>query len=349
MNELFVNVKVDREERPDVDAVYMDAVQAMTGRGGWPMTVFMTPDREPFYGGTYFPKDGFLKLMDAIDDVFRNKPDDVRQNVGALVKAIDSTAQLQPAKNGPGLEQLNHALQSLGRGFDADWGGFGQAPKFPSTFQLDLMLRAVHDQRRRRPQADHLHHARRHVLGRDVRPHRWRLRPLLDRSRMARPALREDVVRPGLAARHLSRAARWCSDNRSGVRSSRRRSSTSSPCCAIPTVASTRPRTPTRSIRPAPASRAGTPRGLRPKYAPRSPIVPSATVEQLIEWYGITEEGNFEGRSIPHRLTARGQLRSFARTRRGPATVSSPPARSDRVRASTTRCSPSGTHCSCRR
>ena len=71
MNELFVNIKVDREERPDVDAVYMDAVQAMTGRGGLPMTVFMTPDAEPFYGGTYFPKDAFLKLMDAIDDVYR--------------------------------------------------------------------------------------------------------------------------------------------------------------------------------------------------------------------------------------------------------------------------------------
>ncbi|MGB0112118.1 MAG: DUF255 domain-containing protein, partial [Ilumatobacteraceae bacterium] len=142
MNAMFVNVKVDREERPDVDAVYMDAVQSMTGRGGWPMTVFMTPDREPFYGGTYFPKDNFMKLMDAIDDVYRNKPDDVRQNVGALVKAIDATATLQPAKDKPSLEQLNAGLQGLGRAFDTEWGGFGQAPKFPSTYQLDLMLLA---------------------------------------------------------------------------------------------------------------------------------------------------------------------------------------------------------------
>ena len=84
MNRRFVNIKVDREERPDVDSIYMDAVQAMSGRGGWPMTVFLTPDGHPFYGGTYFPKPNFLNLMAAIDDVWVNRPDDVRQNVEAL-------------------------------------------------------------------------------------------------------------------------------------------------------------------------------------------------------------------------------------------------------------------------
>ena len=92
MNELFVNVKVDREERPDVDAVYMDAVQAMTGRGGWPMTVFMTPEREPFYGGTYFPKPQFLALMTRdrrhVPDQARRHPPERRT---ALIKAIDKT------------------------------------------------------------------------------------------------------------------------------------------------------------------------------------------------------------------------------------------------------------------
>ena len=73
MNELFVNVKVDREERPDVDSVYMDAVQALTGRGGWPMTVFCTPTGEPFYGGTYYPRDTFGQLMNAVDDARRNR------------------------------------------------------------------------------------------------------------------------------------------------------------------------------------------------------------------------------------------------------------------------------------
>ena len=88
MNRLFVNVKVDREERPDVDAIYMDAVQAMTGRGGWPMTVFLTPAGEPFYGGTYFPKPQFMQLMASIDDVWRNRPDDIQQNVKALGEAL---------------------------------------------------------------------------------------------------------------------------------------------------------------------------------------------------------------------------------------------------------------------
>jgi uncharacterized protein YyaL (SSP411 family) len=142
MNELFVNVKVDREERPDVDAVYMDAVQAMTGRGGWPMTVFMTPDREPFYGGTYFPKAQFLALMTAIDETYRTKPDDIRKNVEGLVTAIDRTSRIEPADDMPVLDDLNNAVRGLGRAFDAEWGGFGKEPKFPSTFNLDLMLRA---------------------------------------------------------------------------------------------------------------------------------------------------------------------------------------------------------------
>ena len=112
MNELFVNVKVDREERPDVDAVYMDAVQALTGRGGWPMTVFMTPDREPFYGGTYFPKPQFLTLLTAVDDAYRNKPDELRQNITALAKAIDTTAAIEPADELPDVTHLNKAVRS---------------------------------------------------------------------------------------------------------------------------------------------------------------------------------------------------------------------------------------------
>ncbi|MEZ5250370.1 MAG: thioredoxin domain-containing protein [Ilumatobacteraceae bacterium] len=98
MNELFVNVKVDREERPDVDSVYMDAVQAMTGRGGWPMTVFATPKGEPFFGGTYFPKPQFLQLLTAIDDVWRNRPADVQQNVGADGGGSTAPGTVAPAK-----------------------------------------------------------------------------------------------------------------------------------------------------------------------------------------------------------------------------------------------------------
>ncbi|WP_420450430.1 thioredoxin domain-containing protein [Ilumatobacter sp.] len=142
MNELFVNVKVDREERPDVDQLYMDAVQAMTGRGGWPMTVFTTPDAKPFYGGTYFPRDTFLALMESVDDVYRNKPDDVATNTAALVEAIDTTAGLTPSDEIPTVEQLNTSVQTLARAFDPEWGGFGSPPKFPSTFNIELILRA---------------------------------------------------------------------------------------------------------------------------------------------------------------------------------------------------------------
>src|SRR3954451_6771154 len=138
MNRRFVNIKVDREERPDVDSIYMDAVQAMTGRGGWPMTVFLTPDGHPFYGGTYFPKQNFLELMAAIDDVWRNRRDDLRQNVDGLREALDRTSQIEPADDLPGIDVLNRALQQLGQTFDPQWGGFGGAPKFPSTMNLEL-------------------------------------------------------------------------------------------------------------------------------------------------------------------------------------------------------------------
>jgi uncharacterized protein YyaL (SSP411 family) len=147
MNELFVNIKVDREERPDVDSIYMDAVQAMTGRGGWPMTVFLTPDGHPFFGGTYFPKPGFLQLMASIDDVWRNRRADLDQNVDALREALDRTSRIEPADDLPGVELLNLGLQQLGQSFDPRWGGFGAAPKFPSTMGLELVLRAyVHTQ-----------------------------------------------------------------------------------------------------------------------------------------------------------------------------------------------------------
>ena len=143
MNAHFVCVKVDREERPDVDAIYMDAVQAMTGRGGWPMTVFLQPDGRPFYGGTYFPKPQFLQLMNAIGDVWRNRPEDITQNVEALGQSLDRLSTLAPADELPGFDQINSVLDHLASTFDAEWGGFGSAPKFPSTMNLDLILRSL--------------------------------------------------------------------------------------------------------------------------------------------------------------------------------------------------------------
>ena len=142
MNAKFVSVKVDREERPDVDAVYMDAVQAMTGRGGWPMTVVIDPDGRPMWGGTYFSKENFLKVLDALDDVWRNRREDLHKNAEALVKAIAKSAATEPKDDVPGLELVNQTLAKIAGAFDSEWGGFGSAPKFPSTHHLELALRA---------------------------------------------------------------------------------------------------------------------------------------------------------------------------------------------------------------
>lgn len=141
MNQLFINIKVDREERPDVDAIYMDAVQALTGRGGWPMTVFCTPDGQPFYGGTYYPRETFVKLMEAVDDAWQNRRDELQQNVNALLEAIDRTAHVSPEDTVDARQLVSATIGQLQSTFDVTWGGFGGAPKFPSTFALDLFLR----------------------------------------------------------------------------------------------------------------------------------------------------------------------------------------------------------------
>ena len=142
LNADFVSIKVDREERPDVDAVYMEAVQALTGRGGWPMTVFMTPDAQPFFGGTYFPKSSFMQLMAAITDAWVTKREDIDSNVDALMKAIKRSELAEPSRNIAPLSVVNAAVDQLYGAFDVEYGGFGSAPKFPSTMNLDLLLRS---------------------------------------------------------------------------------------------------------------------------------------------------------------------------------------------------------------
>ena len=141
MNARFVNVKVDREERPDIDAIYMEAVQAMTGRGGWPMTVFLAPDARPFFAGTYFPKAAFLRLMDAVSDVWANRREDVDINVEALMGAITRSTSIVAADTTADRGVIDAAVSRLVESFDPEWGGFGSAPKFPSTMNLDLLLR----------------------------------------------------------------------------------------------------------------------------------------------------------------------------------------------------------------
>jgi uncharacterized protein len=147
MNERFVNIKVDREERPDIDSVYMEAVQAMTGQGGWPMTVFLTPDGVPFYGGTYFPPEdrhglpSFSKLLLAVSETWRTRREEVVGQGGRLVEHIGATARLQPSQD-PISDRLFHeALRVMRSAFDPHDGGFGGAPKFPQPMTIDFLMR----------------------------------------------------------------------------------------------------------------------------------------------------------------------------------------------------------------
>jgi uncharacterized protein YyaL (SSP411 family) len=148
MNEHFVNIKVDREERPDLDRIYMSAVQALTGHGGWPMTVFLTPDGEPFYGGTYFPPEdrggmpGFGRVLLAIAEAYRQRRADVQQNARALREALSRQAELRPSTELLSPDIVSAAVADLARHYDHQRGGFGQAPKFPQPMVLEFLLRA---------------------------------------------------------------------------------------------------------------------------------------------------------------------------------------------------------------
>ena len=141
MNAEFVNVKVDREERPDVDAVYMEAVQAITGRGGWPMTVVLHPDGRPFWGSTYLPKAKLLGVIAAIGDVWTNRRHELDQSAEQLIATISASGDTAPKDDVPGLDVVNGVLQKMAPSFDPEWGGFGKAPKFPSVHHLELVLR----------------------------------------------------------------------------------------------------------------------------------------------------------------------------------------------------------------
>ena len=147
MNEHFVNVKVDREERPDLDAIYMDAVVALTGHGGWPMTVFLTPDGEPFFGGTYFPPaprhglPSFRQVLEAVAQAYRERRGDVARSAKQLVAAIQDSAPVAPSSEPLTGSVLAEAAGNLRRLFDPRFGGFGGAPKFPPASALELLLR----------------------------------------------------------------------------------------------------------------------------------------------------------------------------------------------------------------
>ena len=148
MNERFVSVKVDREERPDVDGIYMDAVVAMTGSGGWPLTVFLTPEGEPFLGGTYFPPaprhglPSFPQVLVAVSELYRERRSEVTQRTDVLVDALRQAAAAAPSGEPLTESLLFEAIRRLGELHDPEWGGFGtRAPKFPPASALELLLR----------------------------------------------------------------------------------------------------------------------------------------------------------------------------------------------------------------
>ncbi len=147
MNRLFVNIKVDREERPDIDEIYMKAVQLLTGHGGWPMTVFLTPDLKPFYGGTYFPpfdKHGlpsFKRLLLGIEEAWNERRAEITESSADIAEHLSLLDKVLGEQRPLDNSVINHAIDALIKVFDYRWGGFGNAPKFPHTSSLSLAMR----------------------------------------------------------------------------------------------------------------------------------------------------------------------------------------------------------------
>jgi len=147
MNEHFVPIKLDREERPDLDAIYMEACQAMTGRGGWPLNVFLTPEQVPFYAGTYFPPaerpgmPSWLAVLRAVSEAWRERADDIRASGERVTERLRGAATLEPSQEPMDPRMLDDAVQTLAGMHDRSFGGFGGAPKFPPASAIEFLLR----------------------------------------------------------------------------------------------------------------------------------------------------------------------------------------------------------------
>src|SRR5947209_8147869 len=147
LNEHFVSIKVDREERPDLDQIYMTAVQLLTGQGGWPMSMFLTPDLKPFYGGTYFPPDdrygrpSFKRLLLALAEAWQTRRDEITQSSGQITERLQEAGRVEAAEGKLEPRLLQNAVGMHARIFDPTYGGFGSAPKFPHPMELRLLLR----------------------------------------------------------------------------------------------------------------------------------------------------------------------------------------------------------------
>ena len=212
MNELFVNIKVDREERPDIDQIYMAALHHLGEHGGWPLTMFLTPDGEPIWGGTYFPntsrygKPAFVDVLREIARLFREEPQKIEHNRTALMARLAATAR-QAGTVTIGAAELDNAARQLGGIIDPVNGGTRGAPKFPQAalFELVVARRAAHRRgtllRRRRD------HARPHLRRRHLRSSRRRFFPLFGRRALARSAFRENALRQCAAPRAVGHRA----------------------------------------------------------------------------------------------------------------------------------------------
>lgn len=157
MNEYFINIKIDREERPDLDHIYMDAVQAMAGNGGWPLNVFLTPHGKPFYGGTYFPpqrafnRPSWKEVLLNVSEIFTNRRDEVETQADTLIKHIEKSNSFGKAKSNSAdnnilfsQDSLDIIFQNIMKQADTEWGGFGKTPKFPQTITIQYLLRYYH-------------------------------------------------------------------------------------------------------------------------------------------------------------------------------------------------------------
>lgn len=307
MNASFVNVKVDREERPDVDSLYMAALQALTGRGGWPLTMALDPDGRPFWGGTYFPKESFLQVVAALGTAWTDKRADLDAQAAKLVDAIDKTAATKASRELPGLELINDSLKRVSGGFDPEWGGFGKPPKFPPTHHLELVVRAYMaapsdnaktvltttlDAMASGGMYDHLGGGfARYSTDREwLVPHFEKM--LYDQAALVR------IYRQGFSlfgsapyrqvvGETISYVLRELRHPDGGFYSSQDADSVGPDGRSVEGAYYT-----------------WTPAEVRAALS----AAPEQAADAALTWWGITEEGNFEGRSIPNRAHARGQL-----------------------------------------
>ena len=158
LNEYFISIKVDREERPDIDQLYMSVCQAMTGQGGWPLTILMTPEKKPFYAGTYFPRErnygrhGIIDILQQVETKWRTEEAEVREVGEKIVRAIQLHAPVL-SEGQPSADLLDQGYAALRETFDRTFGGFGTSPKFPSAHQLSYLLRYAASHPEQQPEA----------------------------------------------------------------------------------------------------------------------------------------------------------------------------------------------------